>query len=721
MIDMQKFLHRLIPWQLTWKRTLLESGIFLGAYILWMILRPENSINRALIGCLGVLVPIATGAVVVVWAWPRFEKKTRRSWMFLGIALTCWLLGGFVRLYYLALLRESLPVLSLADVFNFLAYPFMFLALVFFPVGNRFLPSRFRFILDVVISSGVVAALGWLVIARPAIQTNAGSIVNLLPLAYPVADLVLLMILINTLLANPRARRISVLWGAGLLAFLVSDYIFGYQALIQAYEAGGVESLGWTIGGLLFGISIMVGGTKQEEASEKGNLPDTGTRLQNILPIVLVLVLIWYVLAEWRLRAAISPFGLWMALAMGLALIIRLGVRAGEVELYKYWQLFSSLAEPTFICDRRGKVILANPALMQRLGHQPDAAYDRLHFTDIFEQEMLPGKVLEQAAESAISLEACLGESLAPCLLSLSPIFTDERTVLIAGVAYDISEQKKQQKALQKAYADLQVVSKRLEELNTQLEEKVSERTQTLSQAYQQLEEQNKMLQAFDQLKSDFVSMVSHELRTPLTSINGGLELLLSRPERRPEDRSAMRLMKNEVQRLTHFVENVLSLSALEAGRLEANLEVVDLGLVVQDVLRGMRALPGAERMQAQLAPDLPGVLGDEGFLHSVLAQLLDNALKYAPKGPIIVDAQRTRSTIRVRVTDSGPGISPEKRRLLFRRFQRLDAGDSQSIYGYGLGLYLSKQLLQTLQSDLKYTKPPAGGARFYFDLKVTE
>jgi PAS domain S-box-containing protein len=716
---MQKLLHRIIPWELTWKRTLIESGVFLGAYILWLLFRPADASSRELIGSLSVLAPLASSALLVAWAYPRLEKANQPSWSLLGIALAFWMAGAFVRTYYLVLRDIPIPVLSLADLFNFLAYPFLFLALILYPSREGYLPSRFRFLFDTIISSVVVAALGWLVIARPAAQSSAVNLLPLLPLAYPVADLVLFMILVNTLLANPRARRTSYLWGASLLAFLVSDYVYGYQALIQDYQAGGVESLGWTVGSLLFGISIIVEAIVGRSKDTEETIPDTGSRIQNILPIVLVLVLIWFVLVDWRLRGEPSEFGLWLALIMGLSLIVRLGVRAGEAELHRYWQLFSGLSEPTFICDRQGRILVANPALVHSLDMHAESQVRNKNLLTLIEQSRSTVKILERAAKSATSMEVRLKGSRTPYLLSLSPIITEDRKVLIAGVAYDISEQKKQQEELHRAYTELKSVSSQLEAINARLEEKVIERTRTLSQAYRQLEEQNKVLQTFDQLKSDFVSMVSHELRTPLTSLYGGLELLLERPGRRAEDREAMNLMKKEVQRLTHFVENILKLSVMEAGRLEPQVETLDLQLAVKDVLRGMETIPGIERVQMVVPADLPGVLGDESYIHSVLTQLLDNAIKYAPSGSILVDTIKYKNRIRLRVTDQGPGVPSEKRKLLFRRFQRLDAGDSQSIYGYGLGLYLSRQLLRNINSNLHFEEPQEGGARFYFDLEV--
>jgi signal transduction histidine kinase len=719
---MQKLLRRLYPWALNWKRILIESCLMLLAYVVWLSLRSPTSVSRSLIGSLAILVPVATAALLTFLARPLLPGPARWSWLFWGFAFTLWAAGNFVRTYYQVMLPVPLPKFSLADIFNFLAYPFVLLALVFYPSRNRFVPSRFRFIFDAAISSGVVAVLGWLVIARPAVQSNPGSLASLLPLVYPVADLVLLMILFNTLLASSLTRRTSLLLGLTLLLFLVSDYIYSYQVLIQAFQVGSFASLGWTVGGLVFGLAVALesafpSSRPPEEQPQKWS-PDPAARLQNILPIVLVITLIWFILADWRLRGELSLPGLWMTLILSLALIIRLGVRAGEMELYKYWQLFANLAEPTFICDVKGKILLANPALLREL-NLPENQPITQPLADFFGGQAFGQDLLDRAALSPVSLEVHLLSSGAPHLLSLSPIFTEERKPLIAGVAYDIREQKDQQRALEKAYQDLQAVSKRLEELNTQLEEKVAERTRVLQEAYQQLEEQNRMLQALDQLKSDFVSMVSHELRTPLTSLHGGLELLLARPGRRPEDRDAMQLMKSEVQRLAHFVENVLDLSALEAGRLVVHLEPVDLSLVVKDVLWTLTGIPGADRIQTSLPPDAPMVLADENFLHSVLSQLLDNALKYAPDGPVLVDALMVRNRIRVRVTDRGSGIPPEKLHLLFTRFQRLEARDSQSVYGYGLGLYLSRQLMLAQKSDLSYETPADGGACFYFDLKV--
>jgi two-component system sensor histidine kinase KdpD len=210
-------------------------------------------------------------------------------------------------------------------------------------------------------------------------------------------------------------------------------------------------------------------------------------------------------------------------------------------------------------------------------------------------------------------------------------------------------------------------------------------------------------------------------LRTPLTSLNGGLELLLNRKNRSTADRVPLALMQNEVQRLTRFVENILNLSAIEAGRLEGHPLPVSLSAIVNDALLKVNDLPGAGRIQVSFPEDLPPVIADPGFLESVFLHLLDNALKYALQGPVTVVAVREHVGLRIQVTDCGPGIPKEKQSLLFQRFQRLDARDSQSVYGYGLGLYLSQRMLRAMGSDLAFEESSKAGACFIFHLKVAQ
>ncbi|NQU30397.1 MAG: HAMP domain-containing histidine kinase [Anaerolineae bacterium] len=308
-----------------------------------------------------------------------------------------------------------------------------------------------------------------------------------------------------------------------------------------------------------------------------------------------------------------------------------------------------------------------------------------------------------------------------PYLLSLTPLETESRKVLIAGVAHNLSHQITQRNKIQSAYEELRAVHLQLEELNDDLEDKVAERTATLEDAYSRLEEQNKSLQELDQLKSDFVSMVSHELRNPLNNLGGGLELMLARTRRRVKDKNTLGLMQNEVRRLTRFVESILNVSAIEAGSLKLDIAPLSLDLVFENIIQYWGSSENVERIKVELQPGLPKVRAAKNALESILRHLVDNALKYAPDGSVIVSVKQQKRQVIIDVRDFGPGIPEEKQSLLFGRFQRLDVKDSQSVYGYGLGLYLSQRMLEQMDSTLTFEAPSDGGARFSFKLKVAK
>jgi signal transduction histidine kinase len=406
-----------------------------------------------------------------------------------------------------------------------------------------------------------------------------------------------------------------------------------------------------------------------------------------------------------------------MSLVLGLMLVVRLGIRAGEAELNNYWQLFKNLSDPAFVCDADGEVVLSNPAFQHLAMHD----VEKQMLFSVFPE--LPENVLESVVdeEETKTVEVHISKNgfNIPYMVSLNPVITETRQVMIAGVAYNLSEQIRQRKEIQSAYDELNVVHSQLEELNTDLERKVSERTANLMDAYRRLEEQNKILQELDQLKTDFVSMVSHELRNPLNNLGGGLELLLTKPKESGNNKNTLSLMQAEVQRLTRFVESILDVSAIEAGRLDLTLVQIDLESFFESIFQRWGASEEVERIQVKIQPDLPNVIAAQNALESVLRHLVDNAIKYAPDGPVIVKARKQDDEVRIEIRDFGPGIPKDKQNLLFDRFQRLDAKDSQSVYGYGLGLYLSHRLLDEMGSILTFVEPADGGACFSFSLKV--
>lgn len=266
-------------------------------------------------------------------------------------------------------------------------------------------------------------------------------------------------------------------------------------------------------------------------------------------------------------------------------------------------------------------------------------------------------------------------------------------------------------------------------QLNRELEARVAQRTEELARAYEELRERNRALEAaneelkeLDQLKSDFVSMVSHELRAPLTNINGSIELMLSDENMDPETQRAMlRIIAEQTARLTRLVQGILNVSRIEARKLEIHPEVVFIHPVLEKVVREIAQ--ATERHVFEL-PDriLPPVWADPDRLQEILSNLLDNAVKYSPDGGTIrIDAQVLGDRMVISVSDPGLGIPPRELDKIFEKFHRVDRGDARTTYGHGLGLYISKRLVEAHGGDIWVESELGRGSTFHFTLPLAE
>lgn len=337
----------------------------------------------------------------------------------------------------------------------------------------------------------------------------------------------------------------------------------------------------------------------------------------------------------------------------------------------------------------------------------------------IFGDEKIPNSIdADWTAEVRLNISSSL---YLPVELSLNRITYDSpRTMRIAGTAHDLTPQKEQQAALMMANQRLSELQSALEKMNEGLEFRVLEKTESLRTAYLQLEEQHNRLQSLDQMKSDFVSMVSHELRAPLTNICGGIELLLSaRDPLNDRTRSSLKLVQTEIQRLTRFVETILDLSALEAERLPMFPEPVSMSGMISTTLQQFAERPDADWLHFEPDENIPPVMADPRGLASVLFHLIDNAMKYAPTGEILVTTAVIGDNIQVSIRDHGPGIPEDVKPYIFDTFFRVDPADSQMIYGHGLGLYMANRMLESMRGSISVQNCDDGGAEFTFQLPM--
>lgn len=225
-----------------------------------------------------------------------------------------------------------------------------------------------------------------------------------------------------------------------------------------------------------------------------------------------------------------------------------------------------------------------------------------------------------------------------------------------------------------------------------------------------------------EQLKDDFLSLVSHELRTPLTTIHGGSHLLRESGLQLEEETRNEILddIFDESRRLANLVENMVQLANIRAGRFEINAEPVNVRLLIQRSLKGVDRKSGERDIRIgdtrnQLAS------GDVESLDQVLRNLIQNAVKYSPEGsPIDIDSEVRGDMVVISVRDYGPGVEQEDLPLLFDRFQR--GREKQTTAGMGLGLYLSRMIVEAHGGQLWLELPEGGGSRFLFSVpKVSE
>jgi signal transduction histidine kinase len=253
-----------------------------------------------------------------------------------------------------------------------------------------------------------------------------------------------------------------------------------------------------------------------------------------------------------------------------------------------------------------------------------------------------------------------------------------------------------------------------------QLERKSRE----LQAATAELQAANERLQELDRLKDDFISTVTHELRTPLTSMRAFSEILLDNPEQPADERERfLRILLDEIERLTRLINQVLDLSKLESGRAEWEIEDVDLRELVRDSVAATAQLfrERETKVALRLPEAAPVVATDRDRVKQVLLNLLSNAAKFCEPGHgrVVVELSADGDAVRVDVRDNGPGIRPEDQELIFDKFRQGGEAMTDRPRGTGLGLPISREIVTYLGGVLWVQSAPGRGATFSFKLPV--
>jgi two-component system phosphate regulon sensor histidine kinase PhoR len=221
---------------------------------------------------------------------------------------------------------------------------------------------------------------------------------------------------------------------------------------------------------------------------------------------------------------------------------------------------------------------------------------------------------------------------------------------------------------------------------------------------------------AAEKMRVDFVANASHELRTPLAGILGFIETLAD-PDLGKDDETRQRFLKimdGEARRMQRLIDDLISLSRIEAEKYRAPDSAVDLSGLVAEVVGVFRASHGerGREVEMDIAPDLPDVQGDRAQLSQLLHNLIGNSIKYGRAGtPIRVILNEGPSGMtRLSVADEGEGIGPDHLPRLTERFYRVDSGRSRAVGGTGLGLAIVKHIVERHRGRLDIASVPGKG-----------
>lgn len=262
----------------------------------------------------------------------------------------------------------------------------------------------------------------------------------------------------------------------------------------------------------------------------------------------------------------------------------------------------------------------------------------------------------------------------------------------------------------------------KLEDTNNDLKKQIAHRKRIENE----LREATDLANQANQAKSDFMGNMGHELRTPLNSIIGFSELLLM-DDIAPKHREYAQCVHNSCNDLLHLIRDILDFSKLEAGKLSVFSIAFDLRQAIEEVVDSS-ALHCAEK-DIELVVNYPleqphNLLGDPGRIRQIITNLVTNAIKFTENGQVVLRAHiseisNSLAQIHISVEDTGIGIAQNKLDSIFERFSQADTSSTRSYQGLGLGLTISKQLIELMGGSMQVSSTLGAGSVFSFDLRL--
>jgi PAS domain S-box-containing protein len=389
----------------------------------------------------------------------------------------------------------------------------------------------------------------------------------------------------------------------------------------------------------------------------------------------------------------------------------------------RFSALFKYASESILVVDQKGKIVLANPASEKLFGftaeellNQPielviPKRYTHKHVKDRETYHKNP-----HARSMGIGMDlygiSKSGEEF-PVEVSLSPFENNDGKFVIAFII-DITIRKRNEEILKQQKVEL-------EYLTNELEKRVKDRTLILEEALHELERSQEELSSalekekeLNELKTRFVSMASHEFRTPLATILSSLSLAKKYGEKNDAENQIRHInrIKTSVTHMTDILNDMLSLTKLEEGKIATVLEELQLDDFISNIIQELQAVAKPGQIIQYNHQGYCCVLLDGKILKNILFNLISNAIKFSPEGAKIeVHSVVNEKEIELRVKDHGIGIPEEDQEHLFERFYR--AVNATNIQGTGLGLNIVAKYIELLNGNINFDSKLNFGTTF--------
>lgn len=368
-----------------------------------------------------------------------------------------------------------------------------------------------------------------------------------------------------------------------------------------------------------------------------------------------------------------------------------------------------------------GSFIFANPAWLRTLGYT-EKDLPNLNMFDVIHHESLPhcqemfAKVMGGETVSNVSATFVARDGSKVMVEgNAAPRYVDDKIIATQGIFRDVTERKRAEEEIQQLY-------EKVKAFNVELEEKIKERTRELEVAVRNAE-------AANQAKSEFLSGMSHELRTPLTAVIGFAQVLGEQyfGELNEKQAEYVKDILESGEHLLSLINDILDLAKVEAGKLELELSEINMKELLESslVMIKEKALKHSISIDARISPVLDDLLitADQRKLKQVMFNLLSNAAKFTPdQGQITIEAEREGEEFIISVADTGIGIARKDQEKVFEDFYQVRHGPADKTPGTGLGLPLTKHLVEMHGGRIWLESEGKGkGSRFIFSVPIRE